>query len=113
MFLQPKLSEEKTWCILCFGEEFWRRLVTQRGVKSSSDSLDSNGDGRLSGEGTVQPSGLPPLLSIVSAMEQVTEVYFKIILKAVDTIGNCQRLAFTVGVSQHMHQITNLIEVAR
>ena len=28
-------------------------------------------------------------------------------LKAVDTIGNCQRLAFTV-VSQHMHKITNL-----
>ena len=31
-------------------------------------------------------------------------------LKAVDTIGNCQRLAFTVGVSQHMHKITNLCE---
>ena len=29
-------------------------------------------------------------------------------LKAVDTIGNCQRLAFKVGVSQHMHKITNL-----
>ena len=29
-------------------------------------------------------------------------------LKAVDNIGNCQRLAFTVGVSQHMHKITNL-----
>ena len=29
-------------------------------------------------------------------------------LKAVDTIGSCQRLAFTVGVSQHMHKITNL-----
>ena len=29
-------------------------------------------------------------------------------LKAVDTIGNCQRLAFTVGVSQHMHKITTL-----
>ena len=32
----------------------------------------------------------------------------KVILKAVDTIGNCQRLAFIVGVSQHMHEITNL-----
>ena len=29
-------------------------------------------------------------------------------LKTVDTIGNCQRLVFTVGVSQHMHKITNL-----
>ena len=29
-------------------------------------------------------------------------------LKAVDTIGNCQRLAFVVGVSQHMHKITHL-----
>ena len=32
----------------------------------------------------------------------------KLQLKAEDTIGNCQRLAFTVGVSQHMHKITNL-----
>ena len=31
-------------------------------------------------------------------------------LKAVDTICNCQRLAFTVGVSQHMHKITNLFK---
>ena len=30
------------------------------------------------------------------------------ILKAVDTFGNCQRLAFTVGVSQHMHRTINL-----
>ena len=30
------------------------------------------------------------------------------VLKAVDTIGNYQRLAFTVSVSQHMHKITNL-----
>ena len=31
-------------------------------------------------------------------------------LKTLDTIGNCQRLVFTVGVSQHtcMHKITNL-----
>ena len=29
-------------------------------------------------------------------------------LKAVDTIGNCQRLASTVGVPQDMHKITNL-----
>ena len=31
-----------------------------------------------------------------------------IVLKAVDTIGICQRLAYTVRVSQHMHKITNL-----
>ena len=35
---------------------------------------------------------------------------FTVLLKAVDTIGNCQRLAFTVGVSQHMHKITNLLK---
>ena len=29
-------------------------------------------------------------------------------LKTVDTIGNCQRIAFTVAVSDHMHKITNL-----
>ena len=29
-------------------------------------------------------------------------------LKTVDTIGNCQRIAFTVDVSQHMHKTTHL-----
>ena len=29
-------------------------------------------------------------------------------LKAVDTIGNCQTPVFLLGVSQHMHKITNL-----
>ena len=29
-------------------------------------------------------------------------------LKTLDTIGNCQRLVFSLGVSQHMHKITNL-----
>ena len=36
------------------------------------------------------------------------ELWNLIMLKAVDTIGNCQRLVFTIGVSQHMHKITNL-----
>ena len=30
------------------------------------------------------------------------------VLKAVDTIGNCQRPVFSLGVSQHKHKITNL-----
>ena len=29
-------------------------------------------------------------------------------LKTLDTIGKCQRLAFSLAVSQHMHKITNL-----
>ena len=29
-------------------------------------------------------------------------------LKTVDTIGNCQRLVFSLCVSKHMHKITNL-----
>ena len=32
----------------------------------------------------------------------------KMWLKTLDTIGNCQRRVFTVGLSQHMHKITNL-----
>ena len=39
--------------------------------------------------------------------------YPTILLKAVDTIGSCQRLAFTVGVSQHMLKITNLWKFER
>ena len=39
------------------------------------------------------------------------------ILKALDTVGNCLRPVFSLGVSQHMHEITNrtqlVIEVAR
>ena len=30
------------------------------------------------------------------------------LLKTLDTIGNCQRLVFSLGVSQHIHKITNL-----
>ena len=30
------------------------------------------------------------------------------VLKTLDTIGNCQRTVFSLGVSQHMHKITNL-----
>ena len=41
-------------------------------------------------------------------MGEVNKWVFNLDLKAVDTIGNCQRLAFTVGVSQHMHKITYL-----
>ena len=29
-------------------------------------------------------------------------------LKTLDTIGNCQRPVFSLGVSKHMHKITNL-----
>ena len=36
------------------------------------------------------------------------ELLSNVCLKTLDTIGNCQRLVFTVGVSQHLHEITNL-----
>ena len=29
-------------------------------------------------------------------------------LKALDTTGNCQKPVFSLGVSQHVHKITNL-----
>jgi hypothetical protein len=29
-------------------------------------------------------------------------------LKTLDTIGSCQRPVFSIGVSKHMHKITNL-----
>ena len=35
-------------------------------------------------------------------------VGIKIYLKALDIIGNCHRLVFSLGASQHMHKITNL-----
>ena len=33
---------------------------------------------------------------------------WKDVLKTLDTNGNCQRPVFSLGVSQHMHKITNL-----
>ena len=37
------------------------------------------------------------------------KICFFFSLKTLDTIGNCQRLVFTFGVSEHnMHKITNL-----
>jgi hypothetical protein len=47
-----------------------------------------------------EDAGLSPILDKF--------VFVQLELKAVDTIGICQRLAFTVCVSQHMHKITNL-----
>ena len=32
-------------------------------------------------------------------------------LKTLDTIGNCQRLVFSLGVSQHMHKIRTQLVV--
>ena len=34
-------------------------------------------------------------------------------LKTLGTIGNCQRPVFSLGVSQHMHNITNLSSIGR
>ena len=34
--------------------------------------------------------------------------YFVMLLKTLDTIGNCLRPVFSLGVSQHMHKIKNL-----
>ena len=49
-------------------------------------------------------------LNLMYTMERQNEkvAMISFFLKTVDTIGNCQRLVFTVGVSQHMHKITNL-----
>ena len=33
---------------------------------------------------------------------------FNTFLKTLDTIGNCQKPVFSLGVSQHMHEISNL-----
>ena len=50
----------------------------------------------------------PQSYSLINDCHLFNFFNFRQPLKAVDTIGNCQRLAFTVGVSQHMHKITNL-----
>ena len=35
----------------------------------------------------------------------------EIYLKTVDNFGNCQRPVFSLGISQHMHKITNLDQI--
>ena len=37
-----------------------------------------------------------------------TGLNFRAVLKTLETNGKCQRVVSTVGVSQHMHKITNL-----
>ena len=53
-----------------------------------------------------------PLKSFFYIMFYLKQFYLKnslkCLLKTVDTIGNCQRQVFSLGVSQHMHKITNL-----
>ena len=44
-------------------------------------------------------------LEIVPAMPQIPSASY---LKTLDTIGNCQRLVFTVSLSKRMHKITIL-----
>ena len=49
---------------------------------------------------------LKTLLYRVSTMQSL-----KSYVKTLDTIGNCQRSVFSLGVSQHMHTITTLWEL--
>ena len=65
--LQPKLHEEEAWCVFCFGEDFWQRLRWRRGKQTAADCAGN--EEPTQHEGTHK--GVPPLLSIVSAMEQV------------------------------------------
>ena len=50
------------------------------------------------------------LLTLMKNLHYILKVRYPIQifqLKALDTIGNCQRLVFTVGVSQHVLKTTN------
>ena len=49
-------------------------------------------------------------LSILLSMTDKTEEKssLTLVLKTMDTSGNCQRTVFSLRVSQHMHKITNL-----
>ena len=50
-------------------------------------------------------TGLPSIHGVVVKLQIL--VVMKV-LKTLDTIGNSQRLVFSLGVSQHMHKILNL-----
>ena len=49
-----------------------------------------------------------PCLLSYPAVQIQSANYYESVLKAVDTIGNCQRPVWSLGVSQSMHKITNL-----
>ena len=46
--------------------------------------------------------------TVICGFRLTTKQLMTIHLKTVDTIGNCQRPVFSLGVSQHMHKITNV-----
>ena len=48
-----------------------------------------------------------PAMSFLTIAHQTTS-RASTCLKTLETIGNCQRPVFSLGVSQHMHKITNL-----
>ena len=52
---------------------------------------------------------LTPLLPLLSHGKCVwNNRKSKLILKALDTFGNCRKPVFSLGVPQHVHKITNL-----
>ncbi|XP_038060655.1 gem-associated protein 2-like [Patiria miniata] len=64
----PRLQEQGGWCIFCFGDDFWRRLRSRRGERTTEEEQE-NSDAIATQEAGIH-KGVPPLLSIVSAMEQ-------------------------------------------
>ena len=46
--------------------------------------------------------------AIIRDVMPITVRYDKTRLKTMDTIGNCQRPVFLLGLSQHVYNITNL-----
>ncbi|XP_022103933.1 gem-associated protein 2-like isoform X2 [Acanthaster planci] len=65
----PRLQEEEAWCVLCFGNDFWQRLLSRKGKETRADQ---DIEEATPGQEMRTHKGVPPLLSIVSAMEQPT-----------------------------------------
>ena len=60
-------------------------------------------------QGTYQKEkGSALVLLVLLAAYSTTAPCNSAMLKTLDTIGNCQRPVESLGVSQHMHEITNL-----
>ena len=46
-------------------------------------------------------------MTVFAEFLEIHEDYFELLIP-LDTFGNCQRAVFSLGVSQHQHNITNL-----
>ena len=67
--MQPEDTEQDQWCRFCFGDAFMNRLKQRRGEPMSTPHNNDEGDQT---KRDAWANGIPPLLSIMAFVNQVS-----------------------------------------